>query len=168
MNAGAAPANGAAAGRPLSRPAAAALLTTPGFLAFVVPFYGIGLSALATFLSVARTGPLLWGRAGGRWWLIAALGFGALWLPSVLSLVSAFRGAPDEPAPWMGAMSLLLMPLCGPENPLAPMAVAVVVYAVGAALSTALRRPWPWVLGGPAASVAYGLTVQIVPVAIIC
>ena len=168
MEAEAAPETGAVARRRLSRPVAVVLLTTPGLLAFGVPFVGIVLSGLAAFLSVARTGPVLWDLAGRRWWLVAALGFGALWLPSVLSMIGAFRIAPDDPATWVVATSLLLMPLCGPESPLVPVTVAVLVYAGGAGLSAALGRPWPWVLGGAAATVAYGVAVQITPVSLIC
>lgn len=86
--------------------------------------FGIVLSGLATFLSGGRAGPELWTRPGRLWWRTAALGFGALWLPSVLSLVGAFRIAPADPAPWILATGLLLTPLCGPENPLAVNGVA--------------------------------------------
>ncbi|WP_186816478.1 hypothetical protein [Cellulomonas aerilata] len=61
----------------------------------------------------------------------------------------------------VGVTAWLLLPLGAPENPWLPGAVAMTVYAAGAAVSALARRPWPWVVGGLAASLAYDLTIQI-------
>ena len=158
-------------GRRMSRPAvvAAAQLATPALLGFAVPVVGVLLSVLAAFLAVDRAGQVVWGSGRGRRLRIAALGVAALWLPAVLSFSGVLRAVLGEPAgSWAGATAWLLLPLCAPEDRLTPAVVALVVYAAGAAAGVVLRRPWPWVLGGLAASVAYDLTLALRSAEIVC
>ena len=148
---------------PRSRIVAVALLTTP-VLGFFVPFFGPAVSAGAAYLADWRAGPALWTDGG---WLqsrrVAILvGFGALWLLPVLNIVANLGLFGPLQLPYApGSAGWLFLPLAGPADPWTPAAVALVVYAVGAALSAWRRRPWPWIAGGIAANVAYDLTIVV-------
>ena len=149
------------------RARAAAALTTPG-LGFWLPFFGPWLSIAAALIAVQSAGPAVWDsvRRPNR---IAWLGVAALWLPAVLAFTGLFYllfGAPESNR--MGATAWLFLPLCGPENMVVPAAVALAVYVVGTAVSAATRRPWPWLVGGLAAAVAYDLTLHFRSIDLVC
>ena len=146
-----------------STPVAVALLTTP-VLGYFLPFFGPAASAVAAFLAVGRAGPVLW--TGGGWphgrRAAATVGFAALWLLPLLNFLTnvGLFGTPEGQYA-VGTASWIFLPLGGPQDHWTPAAVALVAYAIGAALSAWRRRPWPWLVGGVAATLAYDLTIAV-------
>lgn len=146
---------------------ALALLTLPG-LAFALPFYGLPASLVALKLGVPR-GAALWTRRGEPAVSMAVLGAAALWLLPLLSFVGLFYALLGEEASnAIGTTSWLFIPLCGPVDMTTPAVVAFTVYAAGAAASAVVRKPWPWLLGGLAANIAYDLTMHLHAIEVIC
>ena len=74
----------------------------------------------------------------------------------------------EDHATSIGTTAWLFIPLCGPEDVWTPAVVATSVYATGAVGSAIARRPWPWLLGGLAANVAYDLNLHLRGVEFIC
>lgn len=127
-----------------------ALLAGPVLLAFTVPPLGF-LASLTLPLLAARVRARLWPGTspahGHRWAVLALVG---LWLPALLAMATTGR-AGSRSTVW------LIIPLCAPSGAalLVPAVSAVAVYVAGLSLGTALRHPWPWVLGAWAAPLAY-------------
>lgn len=151
-----------------SRLRAAAALSLP-VLGFWLPFFGIFTSLVIVLLVVPRAAPRLWGRSRGGRAGVALLGFGAMWLPAVVAFSGVFYSLFGEAgADRVGSTAWLLIPLCAPEQPLMPTVVASAVYVAGAALSGAVHRPWPWVLGALLSALSYDLVMSALSIDVVC
>ena len=147
---------------------AVVLLMTP-VVGFALPFYGLPVSLLALFVLVPRAGAVLWTRRTGRPVRAVLLGAATLWLLPLLSFGGLFfLLLGEDDATSIGTAAWLFIPLCGPVDPWTPAVVATVAYAAGAVGSAVARRPWPWLLGGLAANVAYDLTLHLRGTDVIC
>ena len=139
------------------------MVTTP-VLGFFLPVIGVAVSMGAAFWAVGRSGAALWGpiESTSRRLGVATSGFATLWLPALLQFFGVlYRLLGPEDSGRVGLTAWLIIPLARPEDPWTPAAVAMVVYALGAGASALRRRPWPWVVGGLAASLAYDLTIRL-------
>lgn len=138
---------------------AVAALSLP-VLGFWLPFLGILLSCVLALNVVPGAGARLWGASRSRRRGVALLGFAALWLPAVLAFSGLFYAAFGGDGDYLlGSTAWLLLPLCAPEQIVAPTLVATAVYVTGAAISGALRRPWPWLLGGLLSALSYDAVI---------
>ena len=147
---------------------AVVLLVTP-VVGFALPFYGLPVSLLTLWLLVPRAGAVVWTRRAEQPVRVALLGAATLWLLPVLSFGGLFYLLLGEDrATSIGTTAWLFIPLCGPEDAWTPAVVAIAVYAAGAVGSAVARRPWPWLLGGLAANVAYDLTLHLRGSVFIC
>jgi hypothetical protein len=143
-----------------------ALLTAP-VVGFALPFSGLPVTLLALCL-VPRAGAAPWDQRSGRPVRAAVLGAATLWLLPLLSFGGLFLMLLGEDATSIGTTAWQFIPLCGPVDPWTPAVVATVVYAAGAMCSAVARRPWPWLLGGLAANVAYDLTLHLRGTEFVC
>ena len=132
-------------------------------LGFWLPLLGFLVSLALVLRLVPWAGPRLWTPAGGRRRGVALLGFGAMWLPAALAFLGVLYPNDD-----FGSTAWLLLPLCAPEQVIAPTLTASAVYVAGAALSGVLRRPWPWVLGALLSALSYDLVIVVLSIGSVC
>ncbi len=135
---------------PRAHARSAGWLAVPGVLSFSVPLVGF-LTSLLLPAFAARVRNRLWpttSPAVGH--LCAALVVTGLWLPAVLTVVSAGRLGLD-------ATTWLVLPLCTPAGAslFMPAAVALAAYLGGLGVAVLVRSPWPWVVGAWGAPLAY-------------
>lgn len=146
---------------------AAGALSLP-VLGFWLPLLGIFASSYLVRRVVPWAGPRLWGPSRGRR-AVTLLGFGAMWLPAVLTVSGVtYALLGEEGAERVGTTWWLLIPLCTPEQPFVPTLVASAVYTAGAALSGLVQRPWPWVLGALLSALSYDLLMDVLSVDLHC
>lgn len=150
------------------RAAAVAGLSLP-VLGFWLPFLGLVASCVLALTVVPAAGARLWGAGRGSRRGVALLGLIALWLPAVLAfsgvLYPAFGADGDYP---LGSTAWLLLPLCAPEQVVLPTLVATAVHVTGAAVSGAVRRPWPWLLGSLLSALSYDLVILVLSIDSVC
>jgi hypothetical protein len=147
---------------------AAGALSLP-VLGFWLPFLGLFASLILVLRVVPSAGPRLWGPSRGQRRAVALLGFGAMWLPAALAINGVFYALwGEEGADRVGSTFWLLIPLCAPEQPFVSTLVASAVYMAGAALSGAVHRPWPWLLGALLSALSYDLVLFVLSVDFIC